>query len=194
MSIPPAHQLLVVEPENTVDGAANLQQVNVTGYRLQTTDAEQIRSISVLLPDRPEALHGRVKQSDQSIAQNLAYREETNFAKIDRIDPCRLEAFKSRVLAVGVQDEAVWQWNRTWLCAAHLDHRARPQRTMAGISYEVEHLLHRSSNLDAVFTRCIGPPPMSLPQAVPPKCQTRQATKAPPRSISPLAERLDAAL
>lgn len=104
-------QYVVVEPEDTTDRTANLQQANVMGFRLQTTDDARMQAMKVLLGDRWEHPHTDWSRSMVKVLrQNLDYREETNFGKIDRIDHPGIEAFKARVLAMDYQGRTVSQW------------------------------------------------------------------------------------
>jgi len=102
---------VVVEPEDTTDRTANLQQANVMGFKLQTTDAGRVGSMDVLVGDAWEPPYSeRSRSLVKVLRQNLEYREETNFAKLDRIDHPGIEAFKSRVLTRDYRGRTVAEW------------------------------------------------------------------------------------
>jgi len=102
---------LVVEPEDTTDRTVNLQQANVMGFRVQTKDEERLGQMQVLLGDRWEHPYTPWSRAMVKVLrQNLEYREETNFAKLDRIDHPGIEAFKARILAMEYRGRSVATW------------------------------------------------------------------------------------
>lgn len=117
---------LVVEPEDTTDRTANLRQANVMGFKLQTTDARRVNAMSVLVGDRWEHPHTDWSRSlVRVLRQNLEYREETNFAKLDRINHPGIEAFKARVLAMEYEGRTVAEWTTVLRGLASSDPEAR---------------------------------------------------------------------
>lgn len=105
---------LTVEPGNTSNRTRNLQQSNVNGYRLQVELQDEIGLAQALV----ESHSGRTAPSHLPEAQRLvqelmsqfAYRLDTNFAKIDRIDNDEIEAFKSNVLSQFFRGKTIKQW------------------------------------------------------------------------------------
>jgi hypothetical protein len=106
---------LIVEPNDTSLRTSNLQQTNVLGYKWQETDPNLFKSASDLV-----ARSGKSKdphsQDAQKIAQELmnkyAYRLDTNFAKIDRIDNEEIEKFKTEVLEQIHKGKKVSEWSK----------------------------------------------------------------------------------
>jgi hypothetical protein len=100
---------LVAEPGDTGERTRNLQQANVTGFRLQTTDPKSLTAGRILLGDRawepPYTEQSRV--ITEHLLNTLTYREETNFGKLDRIDHPQIEAFKARILATDYRGRTV---------------------------------------------------------------------------------------
>lgn len=110
-SNPPEY--LVIEPEDTSDRTANLQQSNVNGFRLQgesSTQAKQLLAGSALA-DGCAAPHLAEAQDIISQLQQIdTYRLDTNFAKIDRINHAKIERFKRNVLATELRGRKVSDW------------------------------------------------------------------------------------
>lgn len=101
---------LVIEPQDTTTRAANLQQANVMGFIVQTREESVLQPMRVLI-DRHEPPYTDWSRSiSHVLRQNLPYREETNFGKIDRIAHPEIEAFKARVLATNYLGRTVTQW------------------------------------------------------------------------------------
>lgn len=112
---------IVVEPEDTTERTANLQQANVMGFKLQTRDLARINRMETLLGDRWEHPYTDWSRTMVDVVrQNLEYREETNFAKLDRIDHPGVEAFKKRILETEYRGRTVKEW-RTLLTALASD-------------------------------------------------------------------------
>jgi hypothetical protein len=101
---------LVIEPEDTAHRTTNLQQANVMGFKLQTTNATDIGRMRVLVERWEQPYTDWSRSICQVLRQNLAYREETNFAKLDRIDHGGIEDFKSRILNMGYRGRSVAAW------------------------------------------------------------------------------------
>lgn len=105
---------LVIEPEDTRQRTANLQQTNTNGYKFQGTVKQLKRA------EREVATWGAHGQKyrptpayQQKVRQLLGrypYRLDTNFAKIDRIDHAGLEDFKARVLSTQIHGHTVLAW------------------------------------------------------------------------------------
>ncbi|MGN0833983.1 MAG: hypothetical protein ACI4RD_10115 [Kiritimatiellia bacterium] len=110
----PPHYL-VIEPENTSDRTANLQQTNTNGYVIQDSSEAGLKaakaivkswgkngacySTSKLYQDRLKGLMGKVE-----------YRLDTNYAKIDRIEHKGIEEFKRTVLGRELGGETIKSW------------------------------------------------------------------------------------
>ena len=104
---------LVIEPEDTAHRTTNLQQANVMGFKLQTINATDIDHMRVLVGERWEQPYTDWSRSIcRVLRQNLTYREETNFAKIDRIDHGGIEDFKSRILNMDYCGRSVADWTQ----------------------------------------------------------------------------------
>lgn len=108
---------LVLEPEDTSARTRNLQQTNTNGYKLQTTDAEELKEASRIVKSwgTDGARYKPTPQYQQQLRELLGrfnYRLDTNYAKMDRIVHVELEAFKSRVMESEVKGMTVRQWER----------------------------------------------------------------------------------
>lgn len=105
---------VVVEPEDTADRTVNLQQANVMGFKLQTSDPSRRKAMEHLVADHSwEHPHTDWSRSIVKVLrQNLDYREETNFGKLDRIDHPGIEEFKARVLNMDYQGRTVREWTK----------------------------------------------------------------------------------
>jgi hypothetical protein len=106
---------LIVEPNDTTLRTSNLQQTNVLGYKWQETDPKLFKSASDFVA-RLGASHDPNTKESQKVAQELmnkyAYRLDTNFAKIDRIDNQEIETFKSEVLKQIHKGKKVSEWSK----------------------------------------------------------------------------------
>lgn len=107
---------VVIEPGDTADRTANLQQTNTSGYVFQGK-AEQLRVAEDLVRSWGEAgISYSHEPSYQAMVANLiaqfAYRLDTNYAKIDRIEHLGIEAFKTRVLGTVVHGLSVKKWGQ----------------------------------------------------------------------------------
>lgn len=105
---------LCLEPEDTTARTQNLQQTNVNGYKWQGRDPQELQdatSLSAAHSGRQMPSH---TEGAQSLARELnsryAYRLDTNFAKIDRIDHPEIESFKSRVQAMKLRNRPLTSW------------------------------------------------------------------------------------
>lgn len=115
----PPHYL-VIEPEDTADRTANLQQTNTAGYVFQDEKGknrnlylqaeEEIRELGEeFLKYSP----GREYQSEMKRLQGkYPYRLDTNYAKIDRIQHREIERFKMSVEQMMYMGKPVKEWKR----------------------------------------------------------------------------------
>lgn len=105
---------LCVEPRNTAHRTSNLQQTNVAGYKFQETDSDRVDAARQLAESSPGYGSPSHEASAQEMAEALmntfAYRLDTNFAKIDRIDHPEIEAFKTRMLAIDFEGRQLSEW------------------------------------------------------------------------------------
>ncbi|MDB9446564.1 hypothetical protein [Anabaena sp. CS-542/02] len=107
---------LVLEPEDTTQRTANLQQTNTNGYKFQGSDSEFLEAQKIVDSWGSEAKIYKPTKEYQHLLRELLirykYRLDTNFAKIDRIMHPGIEEFKKRVYRVEVCGMPVKQWNR----------------------------------------------------------------------------------
>jgi hypothetical protein len=102
---------LVVEPGDTADRAANLQQANVSGLLLQTQDERLLRRAELVAQgDWEPPYTERSRAITETLLGMLSYRSETNFAKLDRIDHEGVERFKAKVLAISHLGRTLAEW------------------------------------------------------------------------------------
>ncbi len=107
---------LVFEPEDTSKRTSNLQQTNTNGYKLQQDKCKVEDAIAVVekwgekgkiyspAPEYQRLLH--------SLRGQFVYRQDTNYAKIDRIEHTDIEAFKERVLNRVFKGKTIKQWDK----------------------------------------------------------------------------------
>lgn len=106
---------LVLEPEDTTDRSVNLQQTNTNGYKFQGTPA-QFREAQALVASwgaggmtylpTPQ-YQARLRE----LRARFPYRDDTNFAKMDRIAHPEIEAFKRRVHGTRFHGVTIGAWN-----------------------------------------------------------------------------------
>ena len=106
---------LVFEPEDTSERAANLQQTNTNGYKLQH-DKFDFDAAGRVFDTWGEA--GKryspaleYQRRLRSLYAEYVYRLDTNYAKIDRIEHPEIEAFKTRVLETPFHGKTIRQWS-----------------------------------------------------------------------------------
>ena len=107
---------LIVEPRDTTERTRNLQQTNVNGFRIQESSTVRLEDAARLVASHP----GRLAKPHTAEAQVLnaelmnrfAYRLDTNFAKVDRIDHPEIERFKASVLDRVVRGRKLDDWSR----------------------------------------------------------------------------------
>lgn len=107
---------LVLEPEDTTQRTANLQQTNTNGYKFQGSASEFLEAQKIVDSWGAEAKIYKPTREYQHLLRELLirykYRLDTNFAKIDRIVHPGIEQFKKRVNSVDICGMKVGQWNR----------------------------------------------------------------------------------
>lgn len=107
---------LVLEPEDTTQRRANLQQTNTNGYKFQGTDEELFQAEEIVNSWGNDGRLYKPTQEYQMLLRELItrfkYRLDTNFAKMDRILHPGIEDFKKRVYQTHFSGMKVGQWNR----------------------------------------------------------------------------------
>lgn len=110
---PPSY--LIAEPRDTKKRTRNLQQTNVAGYRLQEEEPSVKRVAEKFVEQHP----GRTAQPHSEAAQEMvkqlmakfAYRLDTNFSKIDRLQHDGVEDLKARILGQTRHGATLKQWS-----------------------------------------------------------------------------------
>lgn len=107
---------LVIEPEDTTQRTANLQQTNTSGYKFQGSAAEFSEAQKIVESWGREGKNYQPTREYQILLRELLtrykYRLDTNFAKMDRIRHPGIEKFKKRVYNTEVSGMTVVQWNK----------------------------------------------------------------------------------
>lgn len=108
---------IIVEPEDTSERTANLQQSNTNGYKLQETDIKKIEKAKQTIAkygsiDPKENYKAENQKRLQQLFKRYKYRLDTNFAKMDRIEHETLEDFKVRVLDLNYYDFTIKEWSK----------------------------------------------------------------------------------
>lgn len=111
---------VVREPEDTDSRTRNLKQRNTSGFRFQESNhnnindaAEYIKAIGMSNIYSPNAEYQRkVRQ----LLSNYNFREDTNFAKIDRIEHQGIEQFKQNTFANVFCGRPIHEWANISKC------------------------------------------------------------------------------
>jgi len=107
---------LVREPQDTSDRTENLKQRNTLGFRFQPSSSNNIDDAAEYMEEI-----GMSSDYDTSIEcqerirdlfTRFEYREDTNYAKIDRIEHDGIERFKERVLRLKYKGATINEWKR----------------------------------------------------------------------------------
>lgn len=116
----PPHYL-VVEPQDTGERTANLQQSNVEGYVIQTDRPEQKVQLENALKEVEEwddslktyySPTPEIIEKVNELRSKYSYRLDTNFAKIDRIEHSDIENFKQRVYSTLFHNKPISHWRK----------------------------------------------------------------------------------
>jgi hypothetical protein len=105
---------LTVEPRDTTSRTRNLQQTNVNGYRIQESSPERLAEAQSMVNGHPghsvdpHTLDAQTLNTE--LMNRFAYRLDTNFAKVDRIDHPDIENFKTSVLNHTERGRSMTQW------------------------------------------------------------------------------------
>ena len=107
---------LVLEPEDTTQRTANLQQTNTSGYKFQGSTEEFLEADKIV---DSWGIQGKIYKPTREYQRLLRelriryeYRLDTNFAKMDRIVHPGIEEFKRRVYNTEVSGMTVGRWNK----------------------------------------------------------------------------------
>jgi hypothetical protein len=107
---------LVLEPEDTTQRTANLQQTNTSGYKFQGSAEEFLEAEKIVESWGTQGKAYKPTREYQRLLRELRiryeYRLDTNFAKMDRIVHPGIEEFKRRVYNTEVSGMTVGQWNK----------------------------------------------------------------------------------
>ncbi|MEB3219466.1 MAG: helix-turn-helix transcriptional regulator [Nostocales cyanobacterium 94392] len=107
---------LVLEPEDTTQRTANLQQTNTSGYKFQGSADELLEAQKRVYSWGTEAKVYKPTREYQQLIRELLirykYRLDTNFGKMDRIVHPGIEEFKKRVYNIEVHGMTVGEWNK----------------------------------------------------------------------------------
>lgn len=107
---------LVLEPEDTTQRTANLQQTNTSGYKFQGSADELLEAYKLVDSWGTQGKVYKPTREYQHLLRELLirykYRLDTNFAKMDRIVHPGIEEFKKRVYNAEVSGMTVGQWNK----------------------------------------------------------------------------------
>lgn len=111
---PPSY--LVVEPEDTVNRTRNLQQRNVNGFKDQNwTDEEKAKANDFLntlrFNNHQYSIDPTIHQLTNYLLHHFNYREDTNFAKINRIENPAVTAFKAEIMNKEIFKHPISYWS-----------------------------------------------------------------------------------
>lgn len=105
---------VVREPQDTSDRTSNLKQRNTLGFRFQSNDNNQITTAAKYMQEigMTNNYNTSVECQDKikALFSNFEYREDTNYAKIDRIEHEGIEKFKEQVLSLKYKGESIRSW------------------------------------------------------------------------------------
>lgn len=107
---------LVLEPEDTTQRTANLQQTNTNGYKFQGSKEEFLEAQKIVESWGVEGKIYKPTREYQRLLRQLltryTYRLDTNFAKMDRIVHPEIEEFKNLVYNAEIAGMTVGKWNK----------------------------------------------------------------------------------
>ncbi len=100
------------EPQDTASRTRNLQQTNVLGFKLQEQDINRLHAVMNL--SGLSTATGSETEEGQALSRELlataTYRQDSNFAKIDRIKHAEIEGFKARTLVQQFRGRSIADW------------------------------------------------------------------------------------
>lgn len=124
---------LVLEPEDTSNRTRNLQQTNTSGYKWQPSDdfkveAKRKKDASEVVTSWGKGGTSYSPTSEyqaklEGLRGRFKYRQDTNYAKIDRIGHVDIETFADKVYAMDYHGRTVGDWNA--ILASRNDARIR---------------------------------------------------------------------
>lgn len=105
---------IVIEPENTASRTRNLQQRNVNGYKFQG-NAKKLEEALIFMNNWQTYENSYSSSREyqdllKTLMSNFTYRNDTNFAKIDRINHPEIEIFKTKILNTKIHDHTISEW------------------------------------------------------------------------------------
>jgi hypothetical protein len=107
---------VVREPQDTSDRTDNLKQRNTLGFRFQSNANNSINKASQHMNTigMASSYSASVEYQDKirNLISSFEYREDTNYAKIDRIEHEGIEKFKTHVLGLKYKGETINEWKR----------------------------------------------------------------------------------
>lgn len=107
---------LVIEPEDTSDRTANLQQTNTSGYKFQGSAVEFRKAESVVASWGKDGRKYEPTPEYQArlreLVEGFKYRLDTNYSKMDRIVHPEIEEFKAAVHSLKFHGMTVGEWNQ----------------------------------------------------------------------------------
>ncbi|MBM7454486.1 hypothetical protein HNR62_000315 [Oceanisphaera litoralis] len=107
---------IVLEPEDTSERTANLQQTNTNGLKFQGTDVEFLQAQQIVNSwgsgGRDYKPTPEYQAKLRELTSRFNYRVDTNFAKMDRIFHHDIEAFKSYIYTLKVHGKSILEWNK----------------------------------------------------------------------------------
>lgn len=124
---------LTIEPNDTSDRTANLQQSNVNGYRLQESisDSDELKKAleRTYTTAPPSSNQAQIEAAD--LMRRLEYRIDTNFAKIDRVENPDVEKFKTRIMNSRFLNKSFLEWKRLFSDLGSADDKKSNKRKEA---------------------------------------------------------------
>lgn len=107
---------LVLEPEDTTDRTANLQQTNTNGYKWQGVPEQFVEAQELVASWGEDGCsYVPTHQYQVKLRELIArfpYRLDTNFAKMDRITHAGIEAFKTKVIDKNHSGMKIKEWKK----------------------------------------------------------------------------------
>ncbi|MXW75655.1 MAG: hypothetical protein F4Z58_06385 [Acidimicrobiaceae bacterium] len=100
------------EPQDTASRTRNLQQTNVLGFKLQDGDINRLHAVMNLsgLSDATDSETEEGRALSRDLLATATYRQDSNFAKIDRIKHPEVEGFKANILAQQFRGRPIADW------------------------------------------------------------------------------------
>lgn len=122
----PPHYL-TIEPNDTSNRTANLQQSNVNGYRLQVekSDPKLLQEALDREFSKSDPCSEEAQAEAAELMRDLEYRLDTNFAKIDRVANEDVEEFKSRIMKSKYLDKTISSWKTVFSVLASTNDKKR---------------------------------------------------------------------